>query len=157
MRNTLRRRAAAALLLPATVAAAGCSWWFGRNDPARRPRPLVARNHGHVAVTVHAVPSAGRAGRQLGTVRAYATATLALRRGDLQPGGPLAVRVRAVGADGEWHSPAIAVDPNMLPHLDVHMTSDGDVSRSTLALRPAPGWARASTGADAPGARTVGR
>lgn len=138
MPTTRHRRAAAALALSAALAAtSGCSWWFGRTDPGRQPRPLAARNHGHLDVTVHAVPADGRAGRRLGTVRGFATATLALRPGDLRPGGLLVVRVRAARAATSWDSPAVAVGADRAPRLDVHMDSRGALGRSTLVPGPA--------------------
>ena len=93
---------------------------------------LRVDNRGYFDVTVYAVRSGGSAGSRLGNISGGSSGTLFVRFADLQPGGRLVVRLRAIGTRRTWTSPAISVADGLRARLNVLSTNSGEMSQSTL-------------------------
>jgi hypothetical protein len=125
-----RLRSVWAVLCIALVVA-GCG---GRNKPGLPQERITLRvdNRGYYDVTVYAVRSAGSSGTRLGNVSGGSSGTLFVRITDLQPGGRLVVRLRALGTRRSWTSPAVSVADGLRARLSVMSSNSGDMSQSTL-------------------------
>ena len=97
---------------------------------------LLVSNRGYFDINIYAVRSTVVAGRRLGTVTGNTTATLMVPSTELQPGGQLALMVRAIGSRSSWMSPLVAVGPGVIARLDVYATNAGDLSQSQLFTQP---------------------
>lgn len=127
-------RAAAALLL-ALGSAACFKGQPGVGTGVERVTLLVS-NRGYFDINIYAVRSTVVAGRRLGTVTGNSTATLMVPSTELQPGGQLALLVRAIGSRSSWMSPLVAIGPGVIARLDVYATNAGDLSQSQLFTQP---------------------
>lgn len=99
--------------------------------------PLLVSNRGYFDVNIYAVRSTVVSGRRLGTVTGNSTATLMVPVNELQPGGQLALMVRAIGSRSSWMSPVVNVGAGVVARLDVYATNSGDLSQSQLFTQPA--------------------
>ena len=93
---------------------------------------LRVDNRGYFDVTVYAVRSGGSAGTRLGNISGGSSGTLFVRLADLQPGGRLVVRLRAIGTRRTWTSPAVSVADGLRARLNVYSTNSGEMNQSTL-------------------------
>jgi len=136
----------ARLLSTTTSLALGLAAWSCiplRGGPVPVVTSLVVRNQSFFDVNVYAVPSSGGPSTRLGTVVGASSATFPLHSLDLQTGGVLVVRLRAIGTNSVWTSDGVAVDQGVIAVLDVHTDAFGDCSTSSLhtvvALDTIPG------------------
>ena len=129
-RHVARTRALWAVLCLAVLAAA-CG---GRGKPGVPSERVTLRvdNRGYFDVTVYAVRSQGSAGTRLGNVSGGSSGTLQVRVADLQPGGRLVVRLRAIGTRRTWTSPAVSVADGLRARLNIYSSNSGEMSQSTL-------------------------
>lgn len=111
--------------------AAACGKRVETSDASERISLLV-NNRGYFDVTVYALRSPGTSGVRIGDASGGATVSLSVRLADLQAGGRLVLRVRAIGSRREWISPALVVGAGAKARLNVYSTNSGDMSQSTL-------------------------
>jgi hypothetical protein len=116
----------------AIAVASSCAKRTATSSGSSEKIPLLVNNRGYYDVTVYAVRSPGGAGARIGNVSGGSTASLSVRFADLQAGGRMVLRVRAIGARREWLSPALSVGTGATARLNVFSTNSGDMSQSTL-------------------------
>ena len=130
-----------AAYLAVGLASGSCIPWKSGPEPV--VTSLVVRNRSFFDVNVYVLPSIGGPATRMGTVVGTSTSTFPLHSLDLQTGGVLVVRVRAIGANSIWTSESVAVDPGVIAVLDVYTNAFGDCSTSSLhtiiALDSIPG------------------
>ena len=119
----------AVLCIALVIAACGGK---SRPGPPQERITLRVDNRGYFDVTVYAVRSAGSSGTRLGNISGGSSGTLFVRLADLQPGGRLVVRLRALGTRRTWTSPAVSVADGLRARLSVLSSNSGDMSQSTL-------------------------
>ena len=140
----MRRRFTTSVLL----GLAGTACFNGQNVPTPVERiTLIVSNRSYFDVNVFALRSSVVGGRRLGTVTGNSTTTVFVPSTELQPGGQLALLVRAIGSRASWISPLVSVGPGVVARLDVYATNAGDLSQSQLFTQPiivpdsGDGWA----------------
>lgn len=116
---------------------AGLACFNGKSAPEPAERiTLVVSNRGYFDVNVYALRSTVVAGRRIGTVTGNTSTTLFVPSTELQPGGQLALLVRAIGSRSSWMSPLVSVGPGVVARLDIYTTNAGDLSQSQLFTQP---------------------
>ena len=124
-------RSAIAVPLSLSLLAGACGKHIATNQPVEK-LPLLVNNRGYYDVTVYVLKSPGTSGVRVGNVSGSSTASLSVRLTDLQAGGRLVLRVRAIGSRREWISPALSIGTGATARLNVFSTNSGDLSQSSL-------------------------
>ena len=129
---TGRGRTLGTMALMVCLASGATSCGKGGPEPTPMLTSLVVRNLSSFDVNVYAVRSPVAPPIRLGTVVGTSNATFPIGAMVLQPGGFLVVRVHAIGGQGTWTSPSVAVDDGVIAVLDVTTDAFGDCSTSSL-------------------------
>ncbi len=121
------------LLASCSLVLSGC-FRNGANQTADDAEQLTlyVDNRGFFDVTVYALRSPNTTGARLANVTGGSTKVLRVRRSDLQAGGRLVLRVRAMGTTSEWVSQPLQVSQGIVARLNVYTAANGDMSQSML-------------------------
>ncbi|MEN9507480.1 MAG: hypothetical protein RLZZ621_43 [Gemmatimonadota bacterium] len=135
--SAVRRLGRALLTLLLAIGASACFKGQPAIGTSDERVVLMVSNRGYFDINIYAVRSTVVSGRRIGTVTGNTTTTLFIPATELQPGGQLALLVRAIGSRSSWMSPLVAVGPGVVARLDVYATNAGDLSQSQLFTQPA--------------------
>jgi hypothetical protein len=130
------RRLACATFVAAGVAVSSCQQ-YSANTTLPQPQRIevIVRNDGFLDANVYAAQSNGARGARLGMVTGHSSARLSMRLSDLLPGNVMVLRVHGIGAQGDWLSQSVIVDPSEYAELTLFPDANNDYRYSNLYPR----------------------